>query len=516
MPRTPTYVDEAAGQAYVPLRCRRHSDKAGCGRFPHTTCTVDAADNVLTRTQTGANLTIAYDAENRTKSMSGAGGASDYARDADGNQLLRHDATTATLYLPGEELTRTNSTGTIRGTRYYTFSGTEVALRNAATSANPYFVLTDPHGSDQVAAATTSTGIGPVIRRYLDPYGNPLGAVSGGTWPDAHAFVNSPSVPTSGTSSIAPVDDVGAREYEPSTGRFLASDPVLSAGDPQSLNGYAYADNNPIGKSDPTGLRPADDSGGVTGSDLHDWQHTQQQSEANAESYGSALTGGASSGGGAAQLDCLYRTGAACQSPGVQLAEQSNEMGHRYWEDFYYQYQKAVDPCHLNNRCQVQDTLASVSGVKGCFKEHDGIDCASLIPFGKVLKGTELFWDGARWVRQSAFAVRNAEELEHVSEVADKIAAGHAGSKHALDFVGVSRAELSGIIRDTIENNNDMRELGGNRFAFWRGPLQGDQRGSFVVFNPNVDDYGSVYSTTTTTSSSSTEPRSNARSQCDC
>jgi RHS repeat-associated protein len=193
--------------------------------------------------------------------MAGAGGSSDYVRDADGTELLRHDPTTATLYLPGEELTRTNATGAISGVRYYRFNGTEVAVRNAGVAFSPYWVMTDPHGSDQVAAMTTSSGVGPVIRRYLDPYGNPLGATSGGTWPDPHGFLDKPSVAASGTGAVTPVQDVGAREYEPGTGRFLQVDPILDPADPQSLNGYAYADNDPIGKSDPSGLRFACDSG---------------------------------------------------------------------------------------------------------------------------------------------------------------------------------------------------------------------------------------------------------------
>ncbi len=217
----------------------------------------DANGNITGRSQTGANLSIGYDQENRTLSMSGAGGASDYVRDADGNELLRHDLTTTTLYLPGEELVRTTSSGLMRGSRYYTFNGTEVAMRNSATAANPYWVLPDKHGSNQIAVTTLGSGIGAVIRRYLDPYGNPLGTVSGGAWPDAHAFDNKPSVTTTGTSTVAPVVDVGAREYEPSTGRFLSADPVFDSTDPQSINGYDYADNNPLRNSDPTGLHQA-------------------------------------------------------------------------------------------------------------------------------------------------------------------------------------------------------------------------------------------------------------------
>jgi hypothetical protein len=48
---------------------------------------------------------------------------------------------------------------------------------------------------------------------------------------------------------------VGAREYDPALGWFISVDPILDLTDPQSLNGYAYAGNNPATLADPTGLR---------------------------------------------------------------------------------------------------------------------------------------------------------------------------------------------------------------------------------------------------------------------
>jgi RHS repeat-associated protein len=51
-----------------------------------------------------------------------------------------------------------------------------------------------------------------------------------------------------------------ARYYDGSKGEFLSEDPVFlgdpkqqTLTDPQSLNSYSYADDNPITKSDPTG-----------------------------------------------------------------------------------------------------------------------------------------------------------------------------------------------------------------------------------------------------------------------
>ena len=46
----------------------------------------------------------------------------------------------------------------------------------------------------------------------------------------------------------------GARYYDPAQGRFITPDTIVqSPGDPQSLNRYAYARNNPLAFVDPTG-----------------------------------------------------------------------------------------------------------------------------------------------------------------------------------------------------------------------------------------------------------------------
>lgn len=61
------------------------------------------------------------------------------------------------------------------------------------------------------------------------------------------------------------LNHVGAREYDPTTGRFLTVDPVLAPDDHESLNGYAYANSTPVTASDPTGLRPDGMCGGSSG-----------------------------------------------------------------------------------------------------------------------------------------------------------------------------------------------------------------------------------------------------------
>lgn len=48
---------------------------------------------------------------------------------------------------------------------------------------------------------------------------------------------------------------IGARDYDTKLGQFISVDPLLSLDQPQSLNGYNYANNSPVTNSDPTGER---------------------------------------------------------------------------------------------------------------------------------------------------------------------------------------------------------------------------------------------------------------------
>ncbi|MFV2023007.1 RHS repeat-associated core domain-containing protein, partial [Micromonospora sp. LOL_023] len=38
---------------------------------------------------------------------------------------------------------------------------------------------------------------------------------------------------------------IGARHYDPTQGRFISPDPLVNPDNPQTLNAYAYANNNP-------------------------------------------------------------------------------------------------------------------------------------------------------------------------------------------------------------------------------------------------------------------------------
>ncbi len=199
----------------------------------------DAAGN----TTSHGNQTLTWDDEGRMAGVSTPSGATSYTYDASGSQLVRRTPSETTVYLPGEELSRNNVTGVITGTRYYKHGGVTVAERVAG--GNPKYLVADLHGTSSVAVDAVTFA---VTRRTMDPYGNPLGTGSGGPWPDKHGFLNKPVDDSTGLA------DLGARKYDAVTGRFLSVDPELDPADPDQLCGYSYADNDPVGKADPTGL----------------------------------------------------------------------------------------------------------------------------------------------------------------------------------------------------------------------------------------------------------------------
>ncbi|WP_230568833.1 RHS repeat domain-containing protein [Saccharothrix luteola] len=199
----------------------------------------DKSGNTTRRTLPTGEQILKWDHENRLDTVTSPAGITKYVHDADGNQLIRRDPDKTTLYLPGQELARDHTTGTVVGTRYYTHDGKTVAVRVGNT--NPTYLVTDLHGTPTVAIGSVGFA---VSRRTLDPYGNPLDPAAGVVWPDRHGFLNKPLDDTTGLT------DLGARKYDPTTGRFLSPDT-------RQRTGYGYADHNPAG---PTPQPSADSS----------------------------------------------------------------------------------------------------------------------------------------------------------------------------------------------------------------------------------------------------------------
>jgi RHS repeat-associated protein len=200
----------------------------------------DVLGNMTTRAIAGqAAQTLTWSPENLLTSVSDTSGTTSYVYDAEGGRLLSKSPAQTVLYLGSTELKLSGST--VTATRYYSHAGKLVAVR---TPDGLSWQTTDGQGTAQLSLRATDLA---VTRRRTDPFGNVRGGAV--TWPTSRGFVGGIGDPTGLTH-------LGAREYDPVTGSFISTDPMLDIADLQQMGTYNYADNNPVTRSDPTGTDP--------------------------------------------------------------------------------------------------------------------------------------------------------------------------------------------------------------------------------------------------------------------
>lgn len=175
----------------------------------------------------------------------------DYVYDASGNRLTGHVLDTAnptaentTLYLGTTELNLVKGAAKPTATRYYPL-GAATAVRTDDNRVT--FQVTDQHGT---ADTNINAADGTLSQRRTAPFGQSRGTPPS-SWAGTKGFVGGTQDSQTGLTHL------GAREYDPDTGRFISVDPLLNNTESQSLNGYTYSDSNPLTLSDPTGLDPA-------------------------------------------------------------------------------------------------------------------------------------------------------------------------------------------------------------------------------------------------------------------
>lgn len=222
------------------------------GTTTTTSYSYNAAGDTTSRTSSsGSSQSFTYTPQDQVQSVTSAAGTSSYLYDSSGALLLEKDPGTTTLFLDGgaEELTRNTSAGTVTGTRYYQEPDGTTVVRSSSGALNYELASRQGTNTETVNATTLA-----VTRRYYDPYGDPRGAVPS-SWVDNRGFLDQPADAATG------LDLLGARQYDPVTGRFLQVDPVLEAGDPRQMGGYSYAADDPVNDSDPTGTMPCAGAG---------------------------------------------------------------------------------------------------------------------------------------------------------------------------------------------------------------------------------------------------------------
>lgn len=201
----------------------------------------DEAGNMTGRTTAARDQDLEWDVEgNLARVTEEDGSATSYVYDADGQRLIRHDPEASTLYLAGMELRLDKQSLLKEATRFYSFAGETVAIRQNDGTLS--WIHSDRHGTGQVAVNART---GEETHRYMTAFGADRG--SQGQWPSDRGFVGGTIDASTGLTQI------GARAYDPGLGRFISVDPVMHPTDFQQMHGYVYANNNPITFTDPDG-----------------------------------------------------------------------------------------------------------------------------------------------------------------------------------------------------------------------------------------------------------------------
>ncbi|MFE6870741.1 ricin-type beta-trefoil lectin domain protein [Kitasatospora sp. NPDC057692] len=201
----------------------------------------------------GATQAFTYNIEGRTETVTtpngGASNTSTYLYDANNELLIQRGPDGTILYLFGgaEQLTLSRDGTTVTGERRIQQPDGTTVVRSSNGALNYQFNNPQNTSTLQVDAATRT-----ITRRPFDPYGNVRSGLQPSGWSGNRGYLGQPVDATSGLNLL------GARNYDPVLGRFLTVDPLLAAGNPDQMGGYSYSSNDPVNRSDPSGLIDGD------------------------------------------------------------------------------------------------------------------------------------------------------------------------------------------------------------------------------------------------------------------
>ncbi|MER5933038.1 polymorphic toxin-type HINT domain-containing protein [Streptomyces sp. NPDC002054] len=248
-PNTPS-TDPATGGGTGGPHALLKSTETGPSGTKVTSYTYDAAGNTASITSTPGTKNLTWNGQGKLDKITGTGesAGTNYLYDTGGNQLIRRDPGKTTLNLGTDQITLDTATKKVTNVRTYAApGGLSITRTTTGGTSQLTYQGSDHHGTGGVQFDSANLA---QTRRHSDPFGNARGTQpTPGTWAGDKGFVGGTKEESTGFTLL------GAREYDPTTGRFISPDPIIDPGNPQQWNAYAYSSNGPINKSDPTGLR---------------------------------------------------------------------------------------------------------------------------------------------------------------------------------------------------------------------------------------------------------------------
>lgn len=262
--------------------------RGGCLSSAVTSYGYDNVGNLLSQTSSTASTTYSYDAADELSTATSGSAVTSYGYDQDGRQTtagantFAYDATGhlktakigATSYnytydAQGDRITASTGSTLTRSTQWdinnplpqvatdRTGTGTLIAdyhynplqqIQSENTSAGAFYYAHDALGS--ITDLTSATGATQETYTY-SPFGQAT-ATAVASSPPANPFTFTGAYSDSTTPAIG--DDLRARNYDPTLGRFTTPDPIALRPNTAYTSSYAYAQDAPTYQVDPSGL----------------------------------------------------------------------------------------------------------------------------------------------------------------------------------------------------------------------------------------------------------------------
>ncbi|MFF2521811.1 RHS repeat-associated core domain-containing protein [Streptomyces liangshanensis] len=397
--------------------------------------TYDGAGNIATRTARTGTDTFSYNTEGSLAELSSTSTSGDttYLYDAGGNLLIRRGPSDTVLFTADEEITLTHGDTTASGVRNISLAGRTVATE--ASNGKIAYVIPDRQGTGDLQIDSQTQAI---TRRQYTPFGETRTAAS--AWTGAQGYVGGQQDNNTGLTNL------GAREYDPTVGRFLSPDPLFVAGDPESWNAYAYSDNNPTTLSDPSGQMacaspiecgggaqygnntPSKNSGGkplndpswgcsgCDGNSYDDgWYEKSGWSDAKGVHLSAGSSSGKSSSGGKtiSNATAIHNAEVAAQARQKATANAVLAAATAEKEGFTHQLVNLVAD------------LIGVTDALNCFTKGDVMGCINTglnaVPWGKAFEALKVGYKAFKIFRaldKAETAVKDAGELSRAADEA--------------------------------------------------------------------------------------------------